>query len=114
MTEVKNLDWKKIAVTLPLLALGLPAVAGAEGVLSQAAGVSYRTGSDTQKESYSGYDMAVQGSTLALDLKGNAAGGQGWSVENLDPAMLRLDLPAVRAGAWRTSIRQCCASTARQ
>ena len=95
MTEVKNLDWKKIAVTLPLLALGLPAVAGAEGVLSQAAGVSYRTGSDTQKESYSGYDMAVQGSTLALDLKGNAAGGQGWSVENLDPAMLHLDSQTV-------------------
>lgn len=80
---------------LSVLALGLPAAVGAEEAFTQTASVSYRSADGTQQEVYSGYGMAVQGSTLTLDLKGNAAGGAGWNVEDLDPAMLRLDSQTV-------------------
>lgn len=92
---MKTMDWKKIMVTLPLLALGLPVAAGAEAAYSQTASVSYRAGEGTRQEAYSGYEMAVEGSTLTLDLKGTAAGENGWSVEDLDPAMVRLDSQTV-------------------
>lgn len=92
---MKTMDWKKIMVTLPLLALGLPVAAGAEAAYSQTASVSYRAGDGTRQEAYSGYEMAVEGSTLTLDLKGTAAGENGWSVEDLDPAMVRLDSQTV-------------------
>jgi hypothetical protein len=87
------MDWKKIMVTLPLLALGLPTAAGAEAAFTQTASVSYRAADGTRQEAYSGYEMAVQGSTLTLDLKGTEE--KGWSVENLDPAMVRLDSQTV-------------------
>ncbi|WP_349688086.1 hypothetical protein [Acidaminococcus sp. DS4831] len=92
---MKNLDWKRVMVMLSVLALGLPAAAWAEEAFTQTASVSYRSADGTQQEVYSGYGMAVQGSTLTLDLKGNAAGGAGWNVEDLDPAMLRLDSQTV-------------------
>lgn len=92
---MKTMDWKKIMVTLPLLALGLPVAAGAEAAYSQTASISYRAGDGTRQEAYSGYEMAVEGSTLTLDLKGTAAGENGWSVEDLDPAMVRLDSQTV-------------------
>lgn len=88
---MKKLDWKKMMVMLSVLAIGMPAAAGAEEAFSQTASISYRAADGTQKEAYSGYDMAVQGSTLTLTLKGTGNGDQGWSVENLDPTLLRLD-----------------------
>lgn len=81
-----QLNWKTIMVILPLLALGLPAVTGAEGAFTQAASVQYRADGTPSKEVYSGYDLAVQDDTLTLNLKGNAEGNMGWVVENLDPA----------------------------
>ena len=74
---MKNLDWKRVMVMLSVLALGLPAAAWAEEAFTQTASVSYRSADGIQQEVYSGYGMAVQGSTLTLDLKGNAAGGAG-------------------------------------
>lgn len=93
-----QLNWKTIMVILPLLALGLPAVTGAEGSLTQAASVQYRADGTPSKEVYSGYDLAVQDDTLTLNLKGNAEGNMGWVVENLDPALLRLDDRTVTQG----------------
>ena len=93
-----QLNWKTIMVILPLLALGLPAVTGAEGALTQAASVQYRADGTPSKEVYSGYDLAVQDDTLTLNLKGNAEGNMGWVVENLDPALLRLDDRTVTQG----------------
>lgn len=92
---MKKLDWKRIMVMLSVLALGLPAAAGAEEACTQTASVRYQAAGDTQKEVYSGYDIAVQGSTLMLDLKGTADGDKGWSVADLDPTMLRLDSQTV-------------------